>query len=110
MRTMVIGLNTIEKTLWWKVDLGGVFNIYGVNIQYKNYEGYGVYIITDRCNYLTQYHTYSTASNLFFLVTIFFHFTVCLIQYFIYCVNINLNVSFKNAFTLLGLHRCPLII
>lgn len=42
MRTMVIGLNSNEKTLWWKVDLGGVYNIYRVNIQYKNYEGYEI--------------------------------------------------------------------
>ena len=43
MRTKPIGLNAQEKTVWWKVDLGGVYNIYSVNILFKNYNGYGMY-------------------------------------------------------------------
>lgn len=42
MRTGDIGLTGKHKTVWWKVDLGGVYNIYSVNIQFKNYDGYGV--------------------------------------------------------------------
>ena len=43
MRTEAIGQNNPYKTVWWKVDLGGVFNIYSVNILFKNYDGYGMY-------------------------------------------------------------------
>ena len=41
MRTEVIGPSSTYKTVWWKVDLGGVYNIYSVNILFKNYEGSG---------------------------------------------------------------------
>uniref|UniRef100_A0A8W8NPB9 EGF-like domain-containing protein n=1 Tax=Magallana gigas TaxID=29159 RepID=A0A8W8NPB9_MAGGI len=27
--------------VWWKVDLGGVYNIYSINILFKNYDGSG---------------------------------------------------------------------
>ena len=43
MRTESIGQNNPYKTVWWKVDLGGVYNIYSVNILFKNYDGYGMY-------------------------------------------------------------------
>nr|XP_022312137.1 neurogenic locus notch homolog protein 1-like isoform X2 [Crassostrea virginica] len=39
MRTEAIGPNSPYKTVWWKVDLGGVYNIYSVNIVFKNYDG-----------------------------------------------------------------------
>ncbi|XP_052693434.1 multiple epidermal growth factor-like domains protein 10 [Crassostrea angulata] len=39
-KAQYIGLNSPDKTLWWKVDLGGVYNIYSVNIIFKNYKGY----------------------------------------------------------------------
>ena len=42
MRTKEIGINSPDKTVWWKVDLGGVYNIYSVNIAFKNYDGYGM--------------------------------------------------------------------
>ena len=44
MRTKEIGQGEqiIDKTVWWKVDLGGVYNIYSVNIQFRNYDGYGI--------------------------------------------------------------------
>ena len=41
MRTDAIGPTSPYKTVWWKVDLGGVYNIYSVNILFKNYNGYG---------------------------------------------------------------------
>ena len=43
MRTDVIGTSTQipEKTVWWRVDLGGVHNILSVNILFKNYDGHG---------------------------------------------------------------------
>nr|XP_022307519.1 tenascin-like [Crassostrea virginica] len=40
MRTQEIGQNSPDKIVWWRVDLGGVFNIYSVNILFKNYDGY----------------------------------------------------------------------
>ena len=43
MKTDVIGENSPDKTVWWKVDLGGVYGIYSVNILFKNYDGYGMY-------------------------------------------------------------------
>lgn len=36
MRTEDIGLSSLYKTMWWKVDLGGVYNIYSINILFKN--------------------------------------------------------------------------
>ncbi|XP_078327570.1 uncharacterized protein LOC144623176 isoform X2 [Crassostrea virginica] len=42
MRTDEIGAGTYvpDKIMWWKVDLGGVYNIYSVNILFKNYDAY----------------------------------------------------------------------
>nr|XP_034321702.1 receptor-type tyrosine-protein phosphatase epsilon [Crassostrea gigas] len=40
MRTPPIGRNNPEKTVWWKVDLGGLYNIQSVNIVFANYDGY----------------------------------------------------------------------
>lgn len=43
IRTNPIGLNAQDKAVWWKVDLGGVYNIYSVKILFKNYNGHGMY-------------------------------------------------------------------
>lgn len=43
MRTIVIGITSDDKMVWWKVDLGGVYNIYSINILFKNYDGYGMH-------------------------------------------------------------------
>lgn len=43
MRTKAIGWISKHKTVWWKVDLGGVYNIYSITILFKNYDGFGVY-------------------------------------------------------------------
>nr|XP_022312536.1 multiple epidermal growth factor-like domains protein 10 [Crassostrea virginica] len=37
MRTTDIGTTSPQKTVWWKVDLGGVYNIHSINVQFKNY-------------------------------------------------------------------------
>eukprot|EP00105_Crassostrea_gigas_P039840 XP_019923988.1 PREDICTED: multiple epidermal growth factor-like domains protein 10 [Crassostrea gigas] len=42
MRTSIIGDNAPYKTVWWKVDLGGVHSIYSINVQFKNYNGYDI--------------------------------------------------------------------
>lgn len=41
MRTKEIGTSSPVKTVWWKVDLGGVYSIYSINILFKNYDGLG---------------------------------------------------------------------
>lgn len=38
MRSMDIGRTSQEKTVWWKLDLGGVSNIYSVSIWFGNVE------------------------------------------------------------------------
>lgn len=44
IRTDGMGGLSPDQTVWWKVDLGGVYNIYSVNILFKNYDGYGMYL------------------------------------------------------------------
>ena len=43
-RTEPIGQNNPYKTVWWKVDLGGVYSIYSVTILFKNYDVYGIFL------------------------------------------------------------------
>lgn len=43
MRTDSIDINGPDKSTWWKVDLGVVYNIHSINILFKNY-GFGMYI------------------------------------------------------------------
>lgn len=40
-----IGPNTPYKHMWWKVDLGAVYNIKSIEILFKNYESFGMYVI-----------------------------------------------------------------
>lgn len=42
MRADVIGRYNPEKTVWWKVDLGRVHNIYSIEIIFKNYNDFGM--------------------------------------------------------------------
>lgn len=57
MRTKVIGTTSPDKTVWWKVDLGAVYNIYSVDIMlYHNYrveyEDDGIFgIVLHICNH-----------------------------------------------------------
>lgn len=48
MRTDSIGVGTSfrDKTVWWKVDLGGVYRINSINIKFKNYDGYGLFFLS----------------------------------------------------------------
>lgn len=41
-RTEVIGTNSQHKTVWWKMDLVYVYNIYSINIQFKTYPDLGL--------------------------------------------------------------------
>lgn len=43
MRAGVIGITASDKTVRWKVDLGGLRNVYSINILFKNYYSYGDY-------------------------------------------------------------------
>lgn len=42
-RAEEIGINAPDKAMWWKVDLNGTFNIFSINILFKNYKNYGMY-------------------------------------------------------------------
>lgn len=39
-RVADIGTTSTEKRTWWRVDLGGRYNVYNIRIQFKDYEGY----------------------------------------------------------------------
>ena len=61
MRTYGIGPTSPEKTVWWKVDLGGEYNIYSVSIKFKNYPVYGIFLfeffllsISNSCTFHTM--------------------------------------------------------
>lgn len=48
MRTREIGTTSIHKTVWWKVDLGGMYSIYNIDVLFKNYgswEGWGTHFL-----------------------------------------------------------------
>lgn len=42
-RTLDIGYASMFKTVWWKVDLGRVHNLYNMGILFKSYDGFGMY-------------------------------------------------------------------
>lgn len=48
MRTDGIGRKFPQKTMWWKVDLGGMYNIYSIQIMFKNYDKFGrlIFLLT----------------------------------------------------------------
>ena len=45
MRTDGIGLTNPDMAEWWKVDLGRAYNIYSVDILFKNYNGFGIVLL-----------------------------------------------------------------
>lgn len=45
MRTNDIGPQSLHKSTWWKVDLGGEYRIYSINILFKEYESFGMCVI-----------------------------------------------------------------
>lgn len=45
MRIREIGCNFFFKIMWWKVDLGGWYSIYSINIIFKNYDGFSKVLI-----------------------------------------------------------------
>lgn len=47
-----IGLSSLHKTVWWKVDLGDIHNIHSISIFFKTYDGFGMYF--NQCNYVKK--------------------------------------------------------
>lgn len=44
-RTDDIGRQSPHKSTWWKIDLGGVYNIFSIQILFKNYDNFGTCVI-----------------------------------------------------------------
>lgn len=42
MRTRDIGQSSVDKSVWWRVDLGRVYNIYRISIMFNNYKYSGL--------------------------------------------------------------------
>lgn len=42
MRIKEIGCYCFEKMVWWKVDFGYIYNIYSIDIIFKNYNDFGM--------------------------------------------------------------------
>lgn len=38
-----IGKTTNDRSTWWYVDLGGIYSVYNIRIQFKDYDGYSKY-------------------------------------------------------------------
>lgn len=57
MKTLPMGRNSPDKTVWWKVDLGGVHSIQSINILFKNYNGFGVLFTSKSFNYVGLHTT-----------------------------------------------------
>lgn len=45
MRAREIGQTSPQKTIWWKVDLGRVYKIDNIAILFRNYNGFGMYLL-----------------------------------------------------------------
>lgn len=39
-RMKEIGITSLDKSTWWYVDLGGIYNVYNIRIQFKDVEGF----------------------------------------------------------------------
>lgn len=42
MRTQDIGTTSFKKAVWWKVNIGGMYSIYSINILFRNYVSLGI--------------------------------------------------------------------
>lgn len=40
MRTKDFGINSENDYTWWRVDLGDIYNVYNIRIQFKNYDSF----------------------------------------------------------------------
>lgn len=71
MRTEGIGLKSVYHSAWWNVDLGGIYNIYSVNILFKNYEGYGIHLNILLSFYILTFLTFSIIVEIILLFSLF---------------------------------------
>lgn len=39
-RMKEIGTTSSDQSTWWYVDLGGIYNVYNIRIQFKDFEGF----------------------------------------------------------------------
>lgn len=39
-RMKEIGTTSSDKSTWWYVDLGGIYNVYNIRIQFKDFAGF----------------------------------------------------------------------
>lgn len=75
MRTMIIGIGhgVPDRTVWWKVDLGRVYNIYSIIIMFKNYDSNGVYFymlfINIKSKGFDSKRKFKKKCSLFFILT-----------------------------------------
>lgn len=58
MRMQAIGPTSSEQSMWWKVDLGGFYNVYRITIMFKNYEEYPSFGILALVIVSVKYHMY----------------------------------------------------
>lgn len=61
MKSNGIGTNDPDKTVWWKVDLGRLYSFNSINIQFKNYDGYGVHYYYTTMQLSDNFHIYFAA-------------------------------------------------
>lgn len=45
-----IGTTSSDKSTWWYVDLGGIYNVYNIRIQFKDYAQYSK-LLDNTCHY-----------------------------------------------------------
>lgn len=56
MRTKPIGVTNPDKTVWWRLDLGGLKNIYSISVLFKNYNDYGDYNLSLKLYFIPDAH------------------------------------------------------
>lgn len=55
-KTDAIGKTSPRSNVWWKVDLGRIYNIYSISILFKNYPNYGMNFKYSYLSYATKRH------------------------------------------------------
>lgn len=85
-----IGTTTNDRSTWWYVNLGGIYSVYNIRIQYKDYDGFSKYSINTCFYYYIAYimfnltyiwkntnvRTWSLIWNCFFIIHIFSHYRI----------------------------------
>lgn len=77
--TQPIGHTSPDKTVWWRVDLGRVYNIYSINVFFRSRDGYGtcIYFCTLRMIRTTLVSTRSQENAFLSLNSIRFCGKIC---------------------------------